>query len=85
MNPTPDISVSPLSSAKQKRLKAGFKQVDAIFSLEGFEPSNGNRAIDAAILAGRITEAQVVEEMIVYIKEHKTIRGFYESRTWLEP
>jgi len=58
------------------------RQRDAIFAFEGFEPDAQRRAIDAALLAGRITNDQVVEEMIAYAKEHKTVRGFIESRPW---
>jgi hypothetical protein len=40
------------------------------------------RRIDAAVLAGRVTFDQVACEMAAYAKEHKTVKGFLESRPW---
>jgi hypothetical protein len=71
-----------LSQEDVERMKENFRQVDAIFALEEFEPTEQSRAIDAAVLAGRVTEAQVIEEMREYAIKHKTTRGFIESRAW---
>ncbi len=38
--------------------------------------------MDEAVLAGRVTNQQIIDEMIAYVKEHKTTDGFIESRTW---
>lgn len=57
-------------------------QTDAIFALEGFEPTDQVRAIDAAVLAGRISYAQVAQEMKQYTQQHKTVDGFVASRSW---
>jgi addiction module RelB/DinJ family antitoxin len=65
-----------------ERIKDAIEQTDAIFALEGFEPTEQTRAIDAAVLAGRVTSSQVVEEMVEYAKQNKTTEGFIESRTW---
>lgn len=58
------------------------EQVDAIFALEGFEKTDQGRKIDEALLAGKVSRQQVINEMIAYAKEHKTTSGFIESRTW---
>ena len=53
-----------------------------MFSLDGLAPRSENRAIDAAIVAGRVTPQQVREEMVAYVIENKTMQGFIESREW---
>jgi dephospho-CoA kinase len=67
---------------KLARIKDAIKQTDAIFALEGFEPTDEMRAIDAAVLAGRVTRSQVAKEIVEYAKQHKTIDGFIQSRAW---
>ena len=64
------------------RIKDAIKQTDAIFALEGFEPTEQTRAIDAAVLAGRVTRTRVVEEMRDYAMQYKTTDGFIQSRVW---
>jgi hypothetical protein len=64
------------------KLKYAIQQTDAIFAFEGFEPTPQKRAIDAAVLAGRVTIDQVIDEMFEYAREHKTTKGFIESRSW---
>jgi hypothetical protein len=64
------------------RIKDAIQQTDAIFALEGFEPTALIRAIDVAVLAGRVTFTQVAGEMVEYAKQHKTTDGFIESRSW---
>jgi len=71
-----------MTDSEIAKIKAAIKQTDAIFALEGFEPTAQTRAIDAAVLAGRVTNAQVVEEMVEFAKKHKTTDGFIESRAW---
>ena len=71
-----------MTADKIERIKDAIKQTDAIFRLEGFEPTDQTRAIDAAVLAGRVTRTQVVEEMRDYAIQHKTTDGFIESRVW---
>lgn len=71
-----------LSDAEAAQLREVFRQVDAIFRLEGFEPDEVERAIDAAVLAGRVTNQQVAEEMVAYAKQHKCLDGFIQSRAW---
>ena len=58
------------------------KQVDAIFALEGFEKTELKRRADEAVLSGRATFKQVADEMAVYAKEHRTLAGFIETRSW---
>lgn len=64
------------------KIKDAIKQTDAIFKLEGFEPTEQKRAIDAAVLAGRVSRSQVIAEMRDYAMQHKTTDGFIQSRTW---
>lgn len=73
---------STLSAEEIRRIKDACKQTDAIFRLEGFEPTEQKQEIDAAVLAGRISRSQVIEELRDYAMQHKTTEGFIESRTW---
>lgn len=75
-------AISTLSAEEIRRIKDACKQTDAIFRLEGFEPTEQKREIDAAVLAGRVTRSQVIEELRDYAVQHKTSKGFIESRTW---
>jgi hypothetical protein len=79
--PGTDIVQMP-NAEELARIKDAIKQTDAIFALEGFEPTDEIRAIDAAVLAGRVTRAQVADEIRDYAMQHKTIDGFIESRAW---
>ncbi len=64
-------------------MREAIKQVDAIFALEGFEKTEQSKKIDEAVLAGRVSNQQAIDEMIAYVKEHKTTDGFFiESREW---
>jgi hypothetical protein len=72
-----------LTDEKVAKIKDAIKQTDAIFALEGFEPTEQTRVIDAAVLAGRITRAQVVAEMRDYAIQHKSTDGFIQSRAWV--
>ena len=58
------------------------EQTDAIFALEGFDPTPQRIAIGEAVLAGRVTHDQVVQEMCEYAMLHKTVDGFVASRSW---
>ena len=71
-----------LTPAEVENIKEAIRQTDAIFALEGFETTDEMRAVDAAVLAGRITFGQAAEEMRDYAMEHKTMKGFVESRPW---
>ncbi|WP_201766176.1 antitoxin VbhA family protein [Verminephrobacter aporrectodeae] len=67
----------------KERLQEAIKQTDAIFALEGFEPTEQIRATDAAVLAGRVTFSQVADEVRDYAMKNKTLDGFIESRPWI--
>ncbi len=69
---------------KQTTLEA-IRQSDAIFALEGFSPNETVRAIDAAVLAGKVTFRQAANEMRDYVSAHKTVKGFIQSREWATP
>jgi hypothetical protein len=71
-----------MTTREKEKIQEAIKQADAIFALEGFAPTDQIRAIDAAVLAGRVTRTQATLEMIEYAKEHKTIDGFTASRAW---
>lgn len=64
------------------KMRKAIKQVDAIFALEGFTPNAQERAIDEAVLAGRVTNAQVVSELVEYARVNKSMNGFIETRIW---
>jgi len=64
------------------KVKKAIERVDAIFALEGFTPNADKRAIDNAVLAGKITPAKVVEEIVAYVQIHKSMEGFIDSRSW---
>ena len=59
-----------------------FEQVDAIHRIEGFEPTELQRRVRAAILEGRVTSAQAAAQMSAFAAEHHTLEGFLELRTW---
>ena len=67
---------------ERERLREVMRQIDAIFRLEGLEPTAMDRAMDAAVLAGRVTTAQVIKEMREYVMQYKSMDGFIQSRTW---
>jgi len=71
-----------LTPAEVENIEEAIRQRDAIFALEGFAPTAQTRAIDAAVLAGRVTRTQVIEEMREYAMQYKTTDGFIESRAW---
>ncbi len=71
-----------MSPSQQAKTLDAIAQTDAIFALEGFEPTDQIRAIDAAVLAGRISYAQAAQEMKQYTLQHKTVDGFVASRSW---
>ena len=67
---------------ERERLREVMRQIDAIFRLEGLEPTAMDRAMDAAVLDGRVTTAQVIKEMREYVMQYKSMDGFIQSRTW---
>jgi len=71
-----------LTEEEKAEMREAIKQVDAIFALEGFEKTEQSSKIDEAVLAGRVSNEQVIIEMIDYVKLHKTTDGFIESRSW---
>ncbi|WP_157174228.1 antitoxin VbhA family protein [Herbaspirillum sp. GW103] len=58
----------PLNNFELGNMKRAFAQTDAIFALEGFEPDADMHAIREALLAGRVTHAQVIQEKLDFIK-----------------
>ena len=71
-----------LTDAEKAEMREAIKQVDALFALERFEKTEQSRKIDEAVLAGRVSNQQAIDEMIAYAKERKTTDGFIESREW---
>jgi flagellar motor switch protein FliG len=71
-----------MSPIEKEALLKAIGQTDAIFALEGFEPTEQRKLINEAVLAGRVSHSQAIEEMLDFIKKHKTVRGFVESRSW---
>ena len=58
------------------------RQAETISRLEGMEPDGRTHAIHSAILAGRVSSSQAVDELCEYAKSHQTLDGFIESRRW---
>lgn len=71
-----------MDAALREKTREAMAQTDAIFALEGFEPTPDSRVVNAAILDGRVTIPQLIAEMTSYVREHKTMSGFVESRSW---
>lgn len=71
-----------MTSIEQQKFQKAIEETDAIFALEGFKPTKTRKLISDAIMAGRVTHAQVAHEMSEYATQHKTITGFVESRPW---
>lgn len=69
---------------ERSRIREAIKQGNAIMALEGFQPDALTNAIDMAVIAGRVTHGQAADEMASYAKEHKSLDGFLESRTWIK-
>jgi len=76
------IDAIRLTPAEVENIEEAIRQKDAIWALEGFQPTDEIRAVEAAVLAGRITFGQAAEEMRDYAMEHKTMSGFIASRSW---
>ena len=71
-----------MTPSQQAQTLDAIAQTDAIFALEGFAPTDQIRAIDAAVLAGRVSYAQVAEEMTQYARQHLGVERFVASRPW---
>lgn len=71
-----------LTEEEKRKMQAAMEQTDGIFALEGFTPTEQRKQICAAILAGKVTHQQVIAELLDFAKQHKTVEGFVESRTW---
>lgn len=59
------------------------KEAKAILALEGLYPSEIDNEIEKAVLDGRITHSDAINEMLEYVKKHQKLDGFLKSRTWI--
>jgi hypothetical protein len=81
------LNLKPRQSTNKKKrmniaeLQANIKCRDAIFRLEGFEPTGFILLTDKAVLLGVGTYAESTQELVAYIKQHKTAEGFVYSKT----
>lgn len=73
---------APLTLDQRAAYAAVLSQTEAIFALEDLQPSAQDKAIDAAILNGRVSPEQAREELLAYVRANKTVKGFIESRPW---
>jgi hypothetical protein len=73
---------APLTPEQRAHYAAAIADTEAVFALEGMAPSPQDRAITAAIVAGLVAPQQAREELLAYLLEHKTVRGFIETRPW---
>lgn len=80
----PAVSPTPLLPEQLASYAAAIEQAEAVFALEGMAPTAQDKAIDAAILAGRVSPEQAREELLAYVTQHKTMDGFFESRAWAD-
>ena len=71
-----------MDAALRERTREAMAQTDAIFFFFWIEPTPERRVVNAAILEGRVTIPQLIAEMSGYVREHKTMSGFVESRSW---
>ena len=71
-----------MDTAERARMAEAIRQTEAIWALEGFEPTPHNKAINEAMLKGRVTPSQVIAELKDYVRQHKTMDGFVSSRSW---
>jgi len=71
-----------MTPEEQEVYRKACEQTDAIFALEGFEPTNERKAIREAVMNGRVTLVQAGNELREYIKQHKAVEGFMASRSW---
>ena len=74
-----------LTPSERATYAAAILQVHAMFALDDFEPDAQSRAIDAAVIAGRVGPEQLRQELMAYAREKKTMKGFIESRSWAVP
>jgi hypothetical protein len=81
-NTNPHEPAEPLTPEQRGAYAAAIAQTEAVFALEDMGPTAQDKAIDAAILAGRVSPEQAREELLAYVIEHKTVNGFIESRPW---
>lgn len=79
---SPVFDPAPLSPDQRPAYAAAIEQTEAIFALEGMAPTPQDKAIDAAILAGKVSPEQARDELLDYLKTHKTVKGFIGSRAW---
>lgn len=73
---------APLTPEQRALYAAAMADTEAVFALEDMAPSPQDKAITAAIVAGMVAPEQAREELHAYILEHKTVRGFIDSRPW---
>ena len=72
----------PLRPEERAAYALIIEQTEAVWALEDMRPSPQDKAIDAAVLDGRVSPEQAHDEFVAYVNEHKTVRGFIESRAW---
>ncbi|RRS01160.1 hypothetical protein EIP75_21530 [Aquabacterium soli] len=83
ISPTePGAATGPLVLADRAAYSIAAEQAEAVFALEDMAPSAQDKAITAAILAGKVSPEQAREELREYVIAHKSVAGFLESRSW---
>jgi hypothetical protein len=73
---------APLAPEQRAEYAVAIEQSEAVFALEDMAPSAQDKAIDVAILAGKLSPEQAREELLSYLTGHKTVCGFIDSRAW---
>lgn len=73
-----DEFFAEVDRAQELKLREAIRQISAMFSLDDFESDRIFRVIREATHCG-----QAADEIADYVNEHRTINGFFETRTWL--
>ncbi|RYX80212.1 hypothetical protein EON83_29560 [bacterium] len=78
----PGAAPAPLLAGERAAYSVATEQAEAVFALEDMAPTAQDRAITAAIIAGKVSPEQAREELQGYLMANKTVVGFIESRSW---
>lgn len=76
------LTEPPLTLEQRANYAARLVQSRASFALEDMLQRWDDEVIEASILAGLVSPDQYKREMLAYVYEHKSLRGFLETRPW---
>lgn len=70
------------SEEEKQRLAKIITNVNGTFYLAGFDLTDEMSIIQQAIIDGKIGAKQASDEIVAYVKEHKTMDGYIEAKGW---